>query len=256
MAWKQDHRFLWMAVTIVLFCMPLSETSAATPASPAATCSMEPEQSRPLSGSALEAACRTTADKALKDSQEWDRLGCSAKLHVAPQVFSPQYNIHFDRCKSTMGTVIQSDQESRDKYLFQCRGAGTSIGTVTSTTSTNTTSTTTTGTTLPKPTERSDNTLGGEWAISLLDLRTLKTYDYVYKLTFNGPSFEGSYSEPKGNPSRFQGSISSDGARIEYKQTDQGYLANFAGRKVGTNRFDGAVCDTRGNIFTFTLFRK
>jgi hypothetical protein len=256
---RLSQRLFW-AIALIAIVLPIPEISAATLPSPfnevssAATCSAEPQQNRPLSGGALEAACRTSADRALKDSQEWERLGCSAKLHVSPQLFSPQYNVHFDRCKSTTGTVIQSDQESRDKYLSQCRGAGTSTGTATQTTATTTSSTTTAGTSLMK--QPSDNTLGGDWVVSLLDLRTLKTYDYIYKLTFSGPSFEGLYSDPKGNPSRFQGSISGDGARIEYTQTDQGYKANFAGRKVGANRFDGAVCDSRGNIFTFTLYKK
>jgi hypothetical protein len=61
-------------------------------------------QVRPLSGAALEQACRDYATRALSDSQEWESLKCSAKLGMSPQLFSLDYNVHFNRCKTTLGT--------------------------------------------------------------------------------------------------------------------------------------------------------
>ncbi len=77
---------------------------------------------QPLSGNVLEQACRDHAGRALRDSQEWDRLGCSAKLHLTSQVFSLDYNTHLSRCKGTLGTAIRDDQKGRENLLAKCRG--------------------------------------------------------------------------------------------------------------------------------------
>ena len=69
MAWRQAHR-LFLAMALIAFSRtPLSETAAASHASPANETSLMVERSagpaevRPLSGSALEGACKARADR-------------------------------------------------------------------------------------------------------------------------------------------------------------------------------------------------
>ncbi len=220
-------------------------------------------QGKPLSGSVLEQACRAYADQGMKDSQQWEQRRCREKLNIAPQLFTTEYKSHYTRCMSSVGTSIESDNATRQDYLRRC-GAGSTSDRPTAvpppSTSTPTAKPPTpppaTGTTPGTRTPGADIGKPGAWEITLLDLKTLKTYRYAYSLTFRGNNFEGVYLDPGNNKSSFSGFISPDGSRIEYRQQDNDYQANFAGRKTGTGRFEGAVCDSRGNLFTFTLRKK
>lgn len=211
-----------------------------------------------LSGSALEEACRAHAEQALKNSQEWERLGCAAKLHMTSQVFSLDLNSHVNRCKVTLGTAIRDDQEGREALLARCRGVASPPSS--STTPPPSALSPPQSISPPPPSQpgQEGNRLSGVWEISLLDLKTLKGYRYTYTLTFAGNQFEGRYLNPGDNPSKFQGFISGDGYRIQYTQIDGNHRGNYAGKTAGRvfNRYEGAACDSQGNIFLFTLNKK
>ncbi len=220
---------------------------------------------QPLSGNVLDQACRDHAGRALRDSQEWERSGCSAKLHLTSQLFSLDYNTHLSRCKGTLGTTIRDDQTGREDLLAKCKGTAATPPLPTSAVSLSTppspplappVSVTPPAPPPPSQPGQQGKTLSGVWEISLLDLKTLKGYRYTYTLTFTGNQFEGKYLVPGDNPSKFQGFISSDGSRIQHTQIHGNYRGNFAGRRVGTDKFEGAVCDSQGNIFQFTLNKK
>jgi len=196
-----------------------------------------------LSGGVSEADCQAYATRAIKDTQEWERLQCKSKLKTAPQVFSLEREKHLKRCRSTDAKTIESDDNQRDAYLKQCRSAAGQSGTTT--------------VTPPKPPPTKDSKgLSGEWEVTITDLRSLKQNRYVYSFTFTENHFDGKYLVPKDNISKFQGDISSDGTRIQFIQTSSGYNASFAGKKVGQNKFEGGACDSRGGILSFTLKKK
>jgi len=220
-------------------------------------------QGKPLSGSVLEQACSAYADRGVKDSQQWEQRRCREKLNIALQLFTTEYRSHYTRCMSSVGTSIESDNATRQDYLRRCDAGMTSdrppVVPPPSTTTPPVTPPTKPPGTVTTPGTRTPGAeivKPGAWEITLLDLKTLKTYRHVYSFTFRGNNFEGAYLDPRNNKSSFSGYISPDGSRIEYRQQDRDYQANFAGRKTGTGRFEGAVCDSRGNIFTFTLRKK
>ncbi len=222
---------------------------------------------QPLSGNVLEQACRDHAGRALRDSQEWERSGCSAKLHMTSQLFSLDYNTHLNRCKVTLGTAISDDRKGREDLLAKCRGTAPPPPPIRPTppppppppsVPPSPPPVSITPPTPPPPSQpgQEGKRLSGVWEIGLLDLKTLQEYRYTYSLTFTGNQFEGKYLIPGNNPSKFQGFVSSDGSRIQYTQVHGSYRGNFAGRKVGADKFEGAVCDSQGNIFLFTLNKR
>ncbi len=215
---------------------------------------------QPLSGNVLEQACQTHAQRALRDSQEWERLGCSKKLQTTSQLFSLDFNDHLLRCKRTVGTAIKDDQDGREALLAKCRGAASQPPQPPRYTPPSTPPPPPPRPPVPTPPpsqpDQEGNKLGEVWAIDLVDLKTLREYHYTYTFTFKGNQFVGKYLTPGNNPSMFQGFISSDGSRIQYTQIYGDYRGNYAGRKKGYNRFEGAVCDSQGNIFLFTLDKK
>jgi hypothetical protein len=222
----------------------------------------------PLGGGELESACRTCADQAIRDSQEWQNLGCKDTLKTAPQLFDLDSKRHFSRCKDTLGTEIANDQAKRKAFLDQCRAARgmvpgppatpgrgapgkTSPGAASGMPGTGGTTPQTTG----NPQGKNSGRQGDAWEITLLDLNTLQQYHYVYALSFTGDRFVGRYLDPPNNKSTFAGQMTRDG-RIRYTQTDKAYKAYFAARNVGGNRYEGAAYDSRGSIFLISLMNR
>ena len=76
----------------------------------------------PLDGEALESGCLLYANRALLDSQEWQRLNCEEILGIdQPPYFQLQFEKHYDFCKRTLGTEIKNCDRKRGEFIKKCR---------------------------------------------------------------------------------------------------------------------------------------
>jgi hypothetical protein len=203
---------------------------------------------RIISYEELKVACPAAAKEAVKDSQEWERMKCTKQLNISPQVISTSYDYHLRRCYDSLGIEIENDRRMRREFLTKCRDAIIPP--------TPTPPPTTTTTEKPSaPTPMPETKLSGKWNVTIINPVENKEYQYVYKFTFSGDEFQGKYMDPKRDKSTFTGQLLRSGEAIQYTQEDKekSYQATYVGKRIGQYEYQGAVCDSKGNVTMFLL---
>jgi hypothetical protein len=225
----------------------------------------------PLGGAALETGCRAYADKAVKNAQEWKRLDCGKKLNLGVQLMDTDFNFHFNRCRNSIGTTIDTDLKFQEEHLKKCPGFAAGGGTQTQGTkppvmpppATQPPVTPPMGTRPPPPppTDPPTPPPANPGAVSAADVWDLVVINSVTlgrsQQTYHIATLSGQFKARNvvADNLELEGSVS--GAAFEAVATDKtGYRANLYGRLVSTGRVEGTGCDNRGRGFSFALNKR
>ncbi len=222
---------------------------------------------RALGGAELESACQAYADKAVKIAKEWEERQCKQKLDLAPQLMDTDRTWHYNRCKGSVGTGIDSNLKMMQDDLKKCPGdsgqdggqiAGTGI-TGTGNTGGNNSRRDNPGWDPPRrdyPRNGNDNQTGGGdvWDITVVNSADLARSYHVYRIPSLNGMFTGKNLNPAGGP-EFRGQM--NGSVFEAVMTDNtGYRATFIGHGTMSGDIEGTGCDNRNRSYSFVMKRR
>lgn len=195
-----------------------------------------------LSGTALENGCRTYADRAVKNANEWTQLQCQKRLNVSPQLFDADRAYHLKRCFGSAGTTISSDLQSMENDLTACKGLASPPPAHPST-----------NRPYREPSGKTENQTGDLWDVVVINSEDLARSLHTYQI----PALSGAFiarNMRSGGP-ELSGKV--NGSVFKALMTDRsGYEATFIGRLSGTKRIEGTGFDNRGRSFSFTMIRR